>query len=132
MGFTYRIDPDAQLLLIRGDGTISQRERLEALRTWTRDPAYKTCTAALCDLTAARSTPRLSDVYELIQVMREDRSGRGPAKLAMVTSNPIALGIGRVFQDLVHLGGFALQVRVFRHRAAAWTWLRPDLDLPPF
>ena len=128
MGLTYRIHRDAQLLLIRGDGTISQQERLEALRAWLRDPAYEACTAALCDFTTARSTPRLSDVHELIRVMRDGPSGRGPTKLAMVTPRPIAFGIARVFQELVHLGGFALEVHAFRNRAAAWTWLRPDVD----
>jgi hypothetical protein len=60
--------------------------------------------------------------------MREDRSGRGPTKLAMVTPRPIAFGIARVFQELVHLGGFALEVRAFRHPDAAWMWLRPGVD----
>jgi len=39
MGLTYRIHPEVQLLVIRGDGTISQQERLETLRAWMRDPA---------------------------------------------------------------------------------------------
>ena len=128
MGLTYRIHPEAQLLVIRGEGTISQQERLETLRAWMRDPDYPTCTAALCDFTNARSAPRLSELHELIQVMREDRSGRGPIKLAIVTPRPIAFGIARVFQELVRLGGFALEVCAFRHRAGAWAWLRPDLD----
>jgi hypothetical protein len=85
MGLTYRIHPEVQLLVIRGDGTISQQERPETLRAWMRDPDYPTCTAALCDFTNARSAPRLSELHELIQVMREDRSGRGPSKLAIVT-----------------------------------------------
>ena len=60
--------------------------------------------------------------------MREDRPDRGPNKLAMVTSRPIAFGIARVFQELVQLGGFALEVRAFRHRDAARMWLRPGVD----
>jgi hypothetical protein len=128
MPLTYRIDPDARILLIRGDGLISQQERLDALHAWLQDPAYEACTAALCDFSAARSTPRLSDVHELVRVMRNDRPGRGPTKLAMVTPRPIAFGIARVFQELVHLGGFALEVHAFRHRAAAWLWLRPGVD----
>ena len=128
MSLTYRIHPEAQLLVIRGEGTISQQERLETLRAWMRDPAYPTCTAALCDFTTARSSPRPSELHELIQVMREDRSGRGPSKLAIVTPRPLAFGIARVFQELVRLGGFALEVGAFRHRAGAWAWLRPDMD----
>jgi hypothetical protein len=128
MGLTYRIHPEAQLLVIRGDGTISQQERLETLRAWMRDPAYPTCTAALCDFTTARSTPGLSELHELIQVMRDEGSDRGPTKLAIVTPRPVAFGIARVFQELIRLGGFALEVRAFRHRAGAWAWLRPDMN----
>jgi hypothetical protein len=128
MPLTYRIDQHARILLIRGEGRITQQERIDALRAWMRDPAYDACTGALCDFSTALSTPRLSDVRELIRVIGEDRPGRGPKKLAMVTPRPIAFAIARVFQELVHLGGFALEVRAFRQPNAAWAWLRPDGD----
>ena len=129
MALTYRIHAEVRTLLIRGEGRISQQERLAALRAWLRDPEYETCTAALCDFSAARSTPRLSDIHELIRVMREDRSDRGPRQAAMITPQPITFGIARVFQELVRLGGFAVEIRAFRHRDEAWRWLRPGVEL---
>ena len=39
MPLTYRIDPDAGLLIVIGEGSITQAERIEAINGWLRDPA---------------------------------------------------------------------------------------------
>ena len=127
IGFTtYR---DFRLLFIRGHGVITQSERVEAMRAWLADPGYQHCTDALFDVTAARSTPRLAELRELIAILRRSIPSSGPRRLAIVTARPITYAVARVFQDLI-LNDVPLQVRVFMDREVAWAWLRPDESLP--
>jgi len=57
MPLTYRIDSDAGMLLVVGEGTISQAERIEAISGWLRHPEFRQGLNTLCDFSAATSTP---------------------------------------------------------------------------
>ena len=128
IGFvTYR---DFRLLFIRGHGMITQSERVEAMLAWLRDPGYQDCTDALFDVTAAQSTPRLSELRQIIGLLRQSMPSSGPRRLAIVTARPITYAIARVFQDLIQLKDVPLEVRVFNDRELAWAWLRPNEPLP--
>ena len=121
--------PDVRLLFIRGHGVITQTERVEAMLAWLADPGYQRCTDALFDVTAAQSTPRLSELREIIAILRRSIPGDGPRRLAIVTARPITYAVARVFQDLI-LNDVPLQVRVFMDREVAWAWLRPNEPVP--
>jgi hypothetical protein len=41
MPLRYHIDSDAGMLLVVGEGTISQSERLAAMRGWLGDPGFR-------------------------------------------------------------------------------------------
>ena len=128
IGFsTYR---DFRLLFIRGHGTITQTERVDAMLAWLRDPGYQHCTDALFDVTAAQSTPRLAELRQIVAILRQSMPSSGPRRLAIVTARPITYAIARVFQDLIQLKGVPLEVRVFNDRELAWAWLRPNESLP--
>ena len=60
MPMTYRIDANAGMLLVVGDGAISQSERLGAMRDWLRHPEYHPGLRTLCDFSATTSTPTMS------------------------------------------------------------------------
>ena len=127
IGFaTYR---DFRLLFIRGHGVITQTERVEAMLSWLSDPGYHHCTDALFDVTAAQTTPRLSELRQIIAILRRSMPSTGPRRLAIVTARPITYAVARVFQDLV-LKDVPLQVKVFMDREAAWAWLRPGEPFP--
>ena len=126
MPLTYRIYRDAGLLFIRGEGVITQPERIRTMITWLEDPAYRTCFDALCDFSDTDSTPKLSELKELIAILEQHRPVMGPGKLAIVTSKPITFGVARVFEDLINLEAVPLQVRVFFDKELAWAWLRPE------
>jgi hypothetical protein len=125
MPLTYHIYQDDRILFIQGDGVIAQHERIQSMFAWINDRGYEHCADALCDFSAAESTPTVSDLRELTMLLANHLPVRGPKKLAIVTPKPIAYGMARVFEDLVRGNDIPLQIRVFAGRAEAWAWLRP-------
>jgi hypothetical protein len=132
MAFGYFINPDLGLLYIRGQGLVTQRERIHTMLEWLSDPAYPGCVDALYDGSAEDSTPRIAELRELIAILRQRLPASGPRRLAMVTSKPIAFGVAQIFGHFLQLKGVPLLVRVFLDPEPAWAWLRPGsppLDL---
>ena len=130
MSFGFHIYADLGLLFIRGQGTITQTERIRTMLAWLEDPAYEGCRDALLDLTATDSTPRMGELRELIAILRQHMPAGGPRRLAMVVSKPITYAVASVFETLLRVRGFPLEVKVFMDPARAWGWLRPGE--PPF
>jgi hypothetical protein len=128
MGFC--IYPDFRLLFIRAHGVVTQTERIQTMLAWLRDPGYVHCTSALFDVTDSESTPRLSELRELLSLLKQHLPANGPQKLAIITGRPITFVVARAFEHLVHLKTIPLQVKVFLDRESAWAWLRPDDALP--
>ena len=132
MSLGFHIYPDLRLLFIRGQGVITQVERVKTMIAWLHEPDYMTCVDALFDVTDAESTPKVSELRELLAIFRRYRPQSpdgGPRKLAIVTSRPITFAVARVFGQLMHLEDNPLQVKVFLDREAAWEWLRPGEPL---
>lgn len=121
MPMTYRIDSDAGLLLVVGDGAITQSERLDTIRSWLRHPAYRPGLRTLCDFSAATSTPTMSELHEIVALIDQQTASIGRKKVAVVTGAPVTYGVARQFQALTDSG--PLQVRVFTDRTAALGWL---------
>ena len=130
MSLGYDIYTDIGLLYIRGQGVVTQRERMGTMLAWLRDPQYERCTDALIDLAGVKTTPKLSEMRELIAMLKQQMPARGPRRLAMVTSKPITFVVARTFEHLVRSRGLRLEVKVFMNLRSAWDWLRPDA--PPF
>jgi hypothetical protein len=103
MPLTYRIDGDARMLFIHGEGVITQPERIRTILTWIRDPAFRPGLDAFCDLPAAESTPKLSDLREIVALIGEQAPAIGHSKLAILTSKPITFGVARVFEALTQV-----------------------------
>jgi hypothetical protein len=125
MPLTYRIDIDAQMLLIHGEGVITQPERIQTILGWIKDPAFRPGLDAFCDFSAAQSTPKLSELREIVAIIGEHAPAIGHSKLAILTSKPITFGVARVFEALAQIEETPLKVRVFFNRDKAWAWLRP-------
>jgi hypothetical protein len=130
MSLGYAIYEDIGLLYIRGQGEMPQVERMETMLAWLREPQYENCTDALFDLAGVKTTPKVSELRELIAMLKQQMPARGPRRLAIVTSRPITFIIATVFEHLVESQGLPLEVKVFMNLRRAWTWLRPDM--PPF
>jgi len=125
MPMTFRIDGDANLLFILGEGHMTQADRMQAMLTWINDPAFRPGLDTFCDLTAIESIPDLADLREIVATISENGPRIGSKKVAILTSKPIVFGLARVFEALAHAEDTPLHVKVFNDRSAAWAWLRP-------
>jgi hypothetical protein len=122
MPLCYHIDSDAQMLLVVGEGTISQSERLAVMRGWLGDPEFRPGLNTLCDFSAATSTPTMAELHEIVSIVERHSATIGKKKLAVVAPRPVTFGVARQFQTLADTG--PLDVGVFKDRRAALGWLR--------
>jgi len=124
MSFTYHIDSSAGILFIVGEGEITQAERLDTMRAWLSDPAFRPGLHTLCDFSAATSTPSLPELREIIAIINRNATLIGQTKLAVVTAREVTLGVAHQFQTLAEAS--PLNVQIFTDREAALAWLRKD------
>jgi len=121
MPLSYRIDADAGMLLIVGEGFITQSERLSAMETWLRDPDFRPGLNTLCDFSEATSMPTMRELRELVAKIDEHAEAIGKKKVAMVAPKPVTFGVARQFQTMADFG--PLDVEVFKDRRTALGWL---------
>ena len=124
MPFTYRIDSDAGILFVVGEGVVTQQERMEAMRAWLKDPAYRPGLHTLCDFSRAASTPTFEELRQIVMLMSQHVELIGKKKVAVVTSRAITFGVARQFETL--LEGSPVDVHVFGHHTTALAWLTED------
>jgi hypothetical protein len=124
MSFTYHIDSSAGILFIVGEGAITQAERVETMRAWLSDPAFRPGLHTLCDFSAATSTPSLPELREIMAIINRNATLIGRTRLAVVTARDVTLGVARQFQALAEAS--PLNVQIFADREAALAWLRED------
>jgi hypothetical protein len=131
MPLTYRIDTEAQILFVLGTGVITQPERMSTMLAWIKDPAFGPGFDTFCDFSGTESTPKLSELREVVAAIGEHAGAIGFARLAIVTAKPITFGVAKVFEALAETEGTTLEVKVFFDRDKAWAWLRPGVPKPP-
>jgi hypothetical protein len=124
MSFTYHIDSSAGILFIVGEGAITQAERLETMRAWLSDSAFRPGLHTLCDFSAATSTPSLPELREILAIINRNATLIGRTRLAVVTARDVTLGVAHQFQALAEAS--PLNVQIFADREAALAWLRED------
>ena len=129
MSLGYDIYADIGLLYVRGQGVITQRQRMSTMLAWLREPEYENCRDALIDFADVTTTPKVGELRELIAMLKQQMPAHGPRRVAIVTSKPITFAVARMFEHLVRLRGLPLEVKVFMNLDRAWTWLRPDKPL---
>ena len=121
MPLKFRIDSDAGMLTIVGQGFITQAERIEAIEAWLRDPDFRPGLKTLCDFSEATSTPTMRELREIVALIDEHTAAIGKKKLAVVAAKPVTFGVARQFQTLADFG--PLDVEVFKDRGTALGWL---------
>ena len=125
MPLTHRFDNDAQVLIILGEGAITQPERLQLILACITDPAFRPGIDSFCDFSATRSTPTLAELREIIATISEHSQTIGFVRLAILTAKPITFAVAKVFEAFADVEEIPVQVKVFFNRATAWAWLRP-------
>jgi hypothetical protein len=121
----YDIYPDIGLLFIRGQGAVPHSEQMRTMLAWLHDPQYKCCHDALIDFAGVTSRPKLSELRQLIAMLRQQMPLEGPRRLAFVTSTPITFAITQAFARIVRLQELPFEIKVFMSLRSAWDWLRP-------
>ncbi|MGH7302480.1 MAG: hypothetical protein ACRELZ_04265 [Candidatus Rokuibacteriota bacterium] len=124
MPLSYRIDPDAGMLFVVGEGAITQSERIATIQQWLRDPAFRPGLSTLCDFSTASSTPTMAELREIISLVDRHAAAIGKKKLAVIATRAVTFGVARQFQTLAESG--PLDVGVFKDRRAALGWLRHE------
>jgi hypothetical protein len=124
MPLTYRIDSAAGMLLVVGEGFITQPERIEAIQAWLRDPDFHPGLNTLADFSDTTSTPTMKELRELVMIIDQHSAAIGKKKLAVIATKPVTFGVARQFQTLADSG--PLDVGVFKDRRAALGWLRRE------
>ena len=130
MPMTYRIDPEALMLFVVATGVTTQAERVEAMLGWLNDPAFTPGLDTFCDFSTAESTPRLSDLRELVATIGEHAPKIGHQRVAILAAKPITFGVARVFESMAEFEETPLTVKVFFERDKLWDWLRPGQPAP--
>jgi hypothetical protein len=120
MAMTYQIDTNAGMLLVVVDGETRQAERLEVMQAWLRDPAFRPGLSTLADFSTATTVPTLSELEEIVRIIRQHAQAIGRKKVALITPRAVSFGVARQFGALAPNG---LLVQVFKDRAAGLTWL---------
>ena len=129
MPFTYRIDPDAGLLLVTAEGHVTQDERMRAIAEWLSDPLFRPGLDTFCDFSASTSTPTLEELRVIIEYIARQAKTIGRSRLAVLAPKMVTFGVARQFQALI--AGGPLDVRVFTEAPAAWDWLQGKAQSRP-
>src|SRR3954469_14145706 len=103
MPLGYDFYPEINLVFVRAQGVITQRERIRMMLACLRDPQYERCSEALFDTAGVRSPPRIGDLRKLIAMLKQQLPARGPRRFAVVTSTPISFAVWLVFEHLTRL-----------------------------
>jgi hypothetical protein len=130
MPMTYRIDTDTRMLFVVATGVTTQAERVEAMLGWINDPAFTPGLDTFCDFSTAESTPRLSDLRELVATIGDHATQIGQKRVAILAPKPITFGVARVFESMAEFEETPLTVKVFFERDKLWAWLRPGQPAP--
>jgi hypothetical protein len=129
MALTYRIDPDAGLLLVTAEGHVTQEERMRAMAAWLSDPLFRPGLNTFCDFSASTSAPTLEELRAIVEYIGRHAKAIGRSRLAVVAPKMVTFGVARQFQAMS--AGGPLDVRVYTDSAAAWNWLQGKPESEP-
>lgn len=121
MPITYRIDSEKGFLYVLVGGAPTQDEILTAMQAWWNDPEFRPGLLTLIDGSDATSLPTLSQLEEIVGLIRRHAHEIGRKKLAIIAPRPVIFGVARQFGALAP--GGLLTVRVFKDRDAGIAWL---------
>ena len=127
MPLTYRIDLEANMIFVLGEGALTQADKIEGMRAWMADPDYRPGLNVLFDFAAVTTPGTREDLQQTVAFIARKAATIGRKKVALVMASPLAFGVARQFHAL--LGETALELDVFKSRDEALAWLRtPSKD----
>ncbi len=122
MPISYEFDGDAGFVRIEARGDITLEEEREALAAILADSDHRPGLAMLIDFRERGEPASAEHVRGLAHAFEEHRADVGGARLALVVSREVSVGLGRMFEALTT--DLAIEMRIFREIEKAEKWLR--------
>ena len=123
MPMTYRIDRDARLVRIHGQGLVTDDEMVASVAALREDPNLEPDMNTLSDMRDIEVGFTTKGVVEMVGVMEQSAARRSAAKAAIVTNSDTAFGMARMFQARSTMKDQDPQFRIFRDMGEACAWL---------
>jgi hypothetical protein len=120
MEFNIDVDPETGWGRVTITGELALEDFLRLMEAAWTDPAYGKAPVAIWNFHGIQTSMRLDSLMELTDWISAQKRGRGATAIAMVASEDLAFGIGRMFQAVQHKLGLDLGVFRNEHDAARW------------
>ncbi len=122
MPISYSIDKNLGVVFTTATGRLTEEELLEDKRRLTSDPEFSPELVELSDIRAVTDlaiTPE--GVARMVMQDADDADKLSTYKLAIVVSEEVAFGLGRMYESMTHEN--MPNVRIFRDMDEARGWL---------
>jgi hypothetical protein len=123
MPLAVHVDDERRVILVRGEGIVTDRDLLEYVQEYLSDPELRRYhelfdlrEADLQDLT-------YGGLSSVASAAAATDSGEDPVKIAILVSQVLGLGLSRMYQTLREVKGGQRLTRVFQDRLECMEWL---------
>jgi len=123
MPLLVRVDEEKRVILVRGEGIVTDRDLLEYVQEYLSDPELRRY-HELFDLTDADLLDlTYGGLSSVASAAAATDSGGDPVKIAILVSQALGLGLSRMYQTLREMKGGHRLTRVFQDRLECMEWL---------
>ena len=119
---TYHIDSEARLVHIEGAGQLTDDDMIDCVKRLRADPDLEPDMPTLSDMRNIDMAFSPEGVREMVKTMHDRPADRAQARVAIVVSNQVAYGMGRMF-ELYTDTRVDPMLRVFQSMSEALDWL---------
>jgi hypothetical protein len=124
MPITFEIDTEARIVRATARGDITLEEELACFESFLSDPRFESGFGILHDNRERRSVSSTDYVKGMADAVQKNRAALGPAKVAIVVSRMVSLGLSNMFAILTE--NALIRTRVFWDIEEAERWLAED------
>lgn len=121
MPMRYQIDVENSVVLIQGEGQVSDEEMIDCVANLRGDPNLTPTMPTFADVRGIESKITRQGVQRLVDVLARTAKRRGPSKAAVLVSDPLSFGMARMLSALADEE--QPETRVFEDEDAAHDWL---------
>lgn len=121
MAVTYNIDTDNGVVLVKGDGTVTDQDMIDCAERLRADPDLRPDMPSLCDMRGIESKTTRTGMERVVGILRRTADRREKARSAMLVDKQVTFGLGRMFATLAD--GVDPEFKVFDDEDAAHVWL---------
>lgn len=124
MPITFEIDSEARIVRTTARGDITLEEELAVFKSFLADPSFEPGFGILHDNRERVSVSTTDYVKGMADAVQDNRDAIGPAKIAIVVSRMVSVGLGNMFAILTE--NAPTTTKVFWDIDEAERWLAKD------